>query len=69
MGWLGWEPQVALGADVNLVIMALDERSDLISMIFGDGKKSGARKRKPTAADLKEFARQHNLRRKDFADG
>lgn len=38
MGWLGWTPDVAMGADVNLIEIALDGRTDLLSTIFGDGK-------------------------------
>lgn len=63
MGWLGWVPEVALGTDVNLVIMALESRGDLIAMIFGDGKKRRPKKKKITAHDFKAFAARHNLTR------
>ena len=39
MGWLGWPPETALAADVNLIEMALSSRSDLLSTIFGSGEK------------------------------
>lgn len=60
---MGWTPNVALRANVNHVLMALDERSDLISMIFGDGKKRRGKKKKPTAAEFREFAAQINRHR------
>lgn len=67
MGWLAWEPEVALGTDVNLVILALDSRTDLIGMIFGDGKKrQGRRKAKPTAGDFKAFKEAHNRGRTEL---
>lgn len=69
MGWLGWQAEAALATDVNLVIMALDSRGDLINMIFGDGKKRTARKkRKPSAADFKQFVQMNN-RTKAQLDG
>jgi hypothetical protein len=69
MGWLGWVPEVALATDVNLVVMALDSRSDLITTIFGDGKKRPrGRKKKVSAGDFKAFAERHN-RTKGSADG
>jgi hypothetical protein len=61
MGWLGWTAEQALATDVNLVIMALDSRTDLISLIYGDGKpRSTKKKKKPTAADFKAWKEQHN---------
>lgn len=70
MGWLSWEPEVALATDVNLVVMALDSRNDLITMIFGDGKKrSREAKKKPSAGDFKAFAARHNQGKKAGPDG
>lgn len=59
MGWLGWVPDAALGADVNLVVMALASKRDLISIIYGDGKRSG-KKKKVTAAEFKALVAAHN---------
>lgn len=61
MGWLGWEPQVALAADVNLVVMALASKSELLSTIYGSGKKAKKkRKGKVSAGDFKAWVAQVN---------
>lgn len=61
MGWLGWEPEVVLATDVNIVIMALQSKSDLLSTIYGSGKKSKPKRKGPvTAADFKSWSQQHN---------
>jgi hypothetical protein len=59
MGWLGWTPEVALAADVNLIEMALSSRSDLLKTIFGSGEKEKP-KGKLTARGFKAFAARHN---------
>jgi hypothetical protein len=64
MGWMGWSAGVALRTDVNLVILALDSRSDLINMIFGDGKKrQRGKKKKLGPSDFKAWAAEQNARR------
>lgn len=63
MGWLGWTPDAALNADVNLVEMALASRSDLMSTIFGSGEKGkpkDKRKGKVTAKRFRAFAERNN---------
>lgn len=59
MGWLGWMPDTALGADVNLVLMALASKRDLISVIYGDGGRA-SKKRKVTADEFKARVAAHN---------
>lgn len=39
MGWLGWSPQIALAAEVAMIELALESRSDLLATIFGSGTK------------------------------
>lgn len=46
MGWLGWTPDVALQTDVNVLILALDGKTDMLEMIYGSGKKERGRKGK-----------------------
>ena len=62
MGWLGWTLEVSLATDVNAVVIALDSRSELIGMIFGDGKKRGKKGKKKgnIAQRFKLFVEQHN---------
>ena len=38
MGWLGWTPAEAGGADVNSAIIAIAAKAELLSQIHGDGK-------------------------------
>lgn len=66
MGWLGWSPDVALAADVNLVQIALASRSDLLSVIFGSGKpKTDKAKNKQTIGSrFKAFRDRINGRQK-----
>lgn len=69
MGWMGWEPAVVLATDVNLITMALDSRRDLISMVFGDGRKAKGKKKRLSAEDFKAFASRHNASRSRETDG
>lgn len=62
MGWLGWTPDAVMGADVNMVIIALESRHELINMIFGDGKKRTPGKKRITPRSFKDFAALHNAR-------
>lgn len=63
MGWLGWEPGVVLATDINLVIMALGSKADLLSAIHGSGEKPGGKRKakgKIAAGDFKAWAARHN---------
>jgi len=69
MGRLGWSPAEALAADVNLAEMALRERydqeDDLYRVILGAmgaklPPKEGVAKRRPSVAELRAWAREHN---------
>lgn len=66
MGWLGWTPEVALAADVNAIIMALEGRKELLSMIFGSGKpdaqQSTQKPRGATVDQYKSMTAGHNAR-------
>ncbi len=37
MGWLGWSPETALGADMNAIRVAYDGRIDMLKACFGGG--------------------------------
>lgn len=71
MGWLGWSPAIALEADVNCVIMAIEAKADLLIMVHGDGKaaadrggkgKKGKNNRKRAAEKFKAFAARNQAR-------
>ena len=69
MGWLGWTPEVALATDVAMIEAALESRSDLLTMIFGSGKKTppkGKQRGKGgvSATQFKAFAKRTNGARK-----
>lgn len=61
MGWLGWSWEETRRCDVNVIIMALEGREDLLNVVFGDGKPIQRGKHKPMTADkFKTFAAAHN---------
>lgn len=64
MGWLGWTPEVALQTDVNVLILALDGKTDMLEMIYGSGKSDRGRKGKKgvTADRFKAFRDRVNRR-------
>lgn len=68
MGWLGWTPEVALATDVAMIEAALESRSDLLTMIFGNGKKPPPKGKRGkggvTANQFKAFAKRTNGARK-----
>lgn len=74
MGWLGWPPDQALAADVNLVSMAIAAKVDLLIMQSGgkkeaDGQgKKGKNARKRAAEKFKKFAQSTQAKR-DSIDG
>lgn len=60
MGWLGWTPVEAMGADVNLVLIAIKGREGLLQMIFGSGNSAPGKPGKMSAEGFKAFAAKHN---------
>lgn len=58
-------PKVALRADVNLILIALEGRESMLQSIFGGGdddKGKGKKPKKMTADRFKRFAARHNER-------
>lgn len=62
MGWLGWEPQLALSTEAVFIEAALSTRADLIEMVFGNGKPKKGAQGKVGAADFRAFANRVNRR-------
>lgn len=60
MGWLGWEPAVAMAADINCILIAVEARIELIGMIFGDGKPKPKKGKRVTADSFRQFANRIN---------
>lgn len=67
LGWLGWDPEVALRTDVNVILLAIEGRRELLRMIFGGSDDTGVRASRATAAPkvvtadrFKELAKRHN---------
>lgn len=69
MGWLGWAPEVAWAADVNMIEIALASRTDLLGMIFGTGKGETGKPRKMTAGTFRKLAKRINAKFKGGSDG
>ena len=62
MGWLGWTPEVAMAADVNMIRMALEGRRDLLAAI-GLLKLPESRESRPMSGDdWQAFKKRHNMR-------
>lgn len=55
MGWLGWTPDQAMGADVNAIIIALEGRHEMLGAIFGTKEKPGESKRSGRGATVDQF--------------
>lgn len=62
MGWLGWTPEAALAADVNLILLALEGREDMLKAIFGDASEGKGKKGPVTANRWRHFAAGINER-------
>jgi hypothetical protein len=60
-GWLGWSEEQALDADMNTIVLAYHGKTEMLKAIFGstDDKPSKS-KPKPTAKQVKNFAKTHN---------
>jgi hypothetical protein len=58
---MGWPPDVAYAADVNVLRIAREGRTDMFAAIFGRANDDDDRPRRPaTPAALRSFARDHN---------
>ena len=63
MGWLGWQWRDIGGLDVNVLMLALEGRTELLTSIFGSSDKSTPAKRGPmTAEAFRSFRDRHNRR-------
>lgn len=62
MGWIGWDWEQIRGRDVNVLLLALEGREELLRAIFGSGDASGAAKRPMTPESWRAFVRTHNRR-------
>jgi len=58
MGWLGWGPDIALAADVNCILIAMEGKVEMMnpSLISERTDSSLA------APKFRSFARDHNIR-------
>jgi hypothetical protein len=58
MGWLGWGPDVALSADVNCILIAMEGKIEMMNPAAIGKEKRGSL----AASKFRSFARDHNLR-------
>ncbi len=61
-GWLGWSEEQALDADMNTIVLAYTGKTEMLKAIFGstDDNRPSKSKPKPTAKQVKNFAKTHN---------
>lgn len=60
-GWLGWTEEQALDASMNTITLAYEGKVEMLKAIFGSADdKPSKPKPKPTAKQLKNFAKTHN---------
>jgi hypothetical protein len=62
MGWLGWDWDQIRGRDVNVLLLALEGREELLKAIFGGSDDSNRKPRPMSPESFKAFAAKHNQR-------